>query len=392
MDARTELWFYFIFIAAATMAVLAMHFYLQQKLRDRHDNSLVWFAAGLLIWLIVILIEQKIWPIRAALAAYNKPGVLLSADDTIHKQALENQLAFPAIFRRFLSILNSLAMVLFLSYFREGWQWLNTNIRKLTATPERTALGVGGICISAAVISEGWWLRTETAMSVLVACLLTTGFALTFWRRNIWLMLPVTLAGGLLLVLNQLAMLAQELPAAQWVAALWPPADDLIFRRMLALFILSLNVGALALTWLGENSAPAVEGNSADALQPLARAAVHTLEFREEQGHIVLYLSFAQGEQVVSFNDRELNPAKRRLLFRHALATREHRSLRSSLFNNFTKERGDLIRELNHKLQPLGLTLAPADLFAKGAEAGTYRLAIPPEQIAIDAAAQRLLD
>ncbi|MEQ1746420.1 MAG: hypothetical protein ABMA02_13405 [Saprospiraceae bacterium] len=99
-------------------------------------------------------------------------------------RALENELQFPSILRRFLSIFNSVAMILFLSYFQEGWVWLNQKIKKLRAIPEMSGLAVLAVCIGAALVHKTFWLGAETAMSALVASLLATGFARSFWRRR----------------------------------------------------------------------------------------------------------------------------------------------------------------------------------------------------------------
>ena len=380
---NAQLWYYFFFIAAALISVVCTHLYLKAKLGSRHDQSLVWLAIALGIWLVVILIEWK---------------MLSGAEDLKNVKEQEQEIEFLGILRRFLSVFNSVALILFLSYFQEGWALLNKKIKNLTATPELLGLIILTVCIGSALVGKTFWLGTEAAMSIMVSSLLTIGFTLSFWRReHMRWMCILALAGGALLVLNQLALLAREdTEHFHWLATFWPPGDDLIFRRMLALFVLLSNTGALALTWLGEQTevVSASDGNKKNN-QPEFQVNVHKIEFRYKSSSVTLYLTLSKPNSSdifrLEFNEKELTPPKREFLFLHALATKTQKFVLSKRFNNFSKERDEVIEMLNRKLAPHDLNLTADVLFVRGRKIGEYRLRMEPDKIEIDKAVEGFL-
>lgn len=126
----------------------ATHLYLKNKLKERHDNGLLFMAGAFLVWFVMGNVESYYENIR----------------DTPNGEGYW-------IWRRILSLLNSGFIIYSLSYFKDGWNWLEKQYqRKNFRNLAFGAIIIGALTYSGKDLNK--WLIVEAGISITVVFIL----------------------------------------------------------------------------------------------------------------------------------------------------------------------------------------------------------------------------
>lgn len=358
LDSQFQLFFLY-FSILSVIAVAAVHFFIKEKLDDKHDNWLLWVAAALFAWFLMGLLE------------YGYSGKDRSVLAEHYREF------WPYWYgRKVLSILNSALFVYSLSYFRDGWLRLHKRLEKIN-------LGVLAaititLCFVTFPLEPKVWLMTDTVVSVVVALLLCLSIAVIFYERGIHLMALFTLLVCFFLVYTQIAELINDPNFHHNKQGHLVLDDGLI--RMLSRPSLVICILVLAISWLGSQLEEEVvsrePGQQANQLRFETRGIRHYVTMSLQTEH------FAFQNLVFDFTNRQ-SPYLflRRCAERVSAGENFHREEFTENFDTMVKR---LLEPINQKLadEGIGHLLQKGDLFVRDGK-GIYSLVFSRQEIVL---------
>ena len=358
MESPVQLFFLFFSILSA-IAVAAVHFFIKEKLDDKHDNGLLWVAAALFVWFLMGLLEY----------GYSSTNP--------EKLANEYRDFWPYWYgRKALSIINSALFVYSLSYFRDGWLRLHKRLEKINLG--MLAIVTVGLCFATFPLEPRVWLLTDTVVSVVVALLLCLSIAVIFYERGIHVMALFTLVVCFFLVYTQVAEFFNDPNIHKNEGGHWAMDDRLI--RMLSRPSLVICILVLAISWLGSQLEEEVvsrpPGQQANQLRFETRGIRHYVTMSLQTEH------FSFQNLVFDFTNRQ-SPYLflRRCAERVCAGENFHREEFTENFDTMVKR---LLEPINQKLADEGIShmLQKGDLFVRDGK-GIYSLVFSRQEIAL---------
>lgn len=261
-----QLHFFLIYFSViSVISIAAVHFYIKDKLREKHDNGLLWVSAAVFCWVLMGILEY----------VYSCNSCKTVNETIQHIQNLPKSYWH---FRKIFSIFNSALFIYSLSYFKEGWLGLYKKF-------EKTNLGMLAavtiiICLNTffidTIFDEGKqiWIITDSVVSSIVAFLLCFCFSAIFYQRGMKFMLILSISLTILLIATQIIEMIKEVAFFKndiATISFWTERyiDDTV--RMLSRPLLIINILGVAISWLGNQSEimvverdpmPAKKGNS----------------------------------------------------------------------------------------------------------------------------------
>ncbi len=356
LDSQFQLFFLY-FSILSVIAVAAVHFFIKEKLDDKHDNGLLWVAAALFVWFLMGLLEY----------GYSKEKAL----------ALDYQKHWPYWYgRKALSIINSALFVYSLSYFRDGWLRLHKRLEKINLG--MLAAITVSLCFATFPLEPRVWLMTDTVVSVVVALLLCLSIAVIFYERGIHLMTLFTLLVCFSLVYTQVVELIKD-PNFAGSTGTQGMLDDHVIR-MLSRPALVICILVLAISWLGSQLEEEVvsrsPGHQANQLRFETRGIRHYVTMSLQTEH------FAFQNLVFDFTNRQ-SPYLflRRCAERVCAGENFHREEFTENFDTMVKR---LLEPINQKLadEGIGHLLQKGDLFVRDGK-GIYSLVFSRQEIVL---------
>ncbi|MCC6459463.1 MAG: hypothetical protein IT260_03265 [Saprospiraceae bacterium] len=357
MESQSQLFFIF-FSLCSVLAVAAVHFFIKEKLGDKHDNGLLWVAGALFVWFLMGLLEFHY-------AGFD-PRYLAE-----HYREL-----WPYWYgRKALSIFNSALFVYSLSYFRDGWLRLHKWLEKINLG--MLAIITIGLCFATFPLEPRIWLLTDTLVSVAVALLLCLSIAAIFYQRGLHVMAVFALVVCFFLVYTQVTELLKDPNFAAQQARSW--LDDRLIR-MLSRPSLVICILVLAISWLGSQLEEEVVSRAPGRLANSLR-----FETRGIRNYVTMSLQtedFHLQNLVFDFTHRPSPYAFFKRCAERALAGENfHRDEFTDNFDTMVKR---LLEPINQKLadEGFGYSLQKGDLFLRDSK-GIYRLVFEKQEISV---------
>lgn len=240
-----QLHFFLIYFSViSVISIAGVHYYIKGKLKEKHDNGLLWVVAAIFFWILMGILEYLY-------ACDNCSSIV---DKINHIQKLKDENEYWR-FRKIFSIFNSALFIYSLSYFKEGYLRLFSKLEKINLG---LLAGITiGICFLTFPLPEEWWVRTDTIVSTVVAFSLSLSISLIFYQRGMKIMLLLSVTLGGLLIATQLIEMIKEIAVLESntsVIKFWEETyvDNII--RMLSRPLIVINILALAISWLGNQS------------------------------------------------------------------------------------------------------------------------------------------
>lgn len=336
-----------------------MHFFIRQKLGDKHDSGLLWFSAALFVWFLMGVLE------------FSYSGL---TQDYLAEHYKET---WPYWYgRKAFSIFNSAFFVYSLSYLRDGWLRIHKRLEHLNVGV--LAIITIALCFATFPLEPRIWMLTDTIVSVLVAVLLCWSMAAIFWQRGIPLMAAFTLLVWFFLTYTQLAELWKDPNfSAPSGGHFW--IDDRLVR-MLSRPSLVICILVLAISWLGtqleEEVVSRAPGGGPNSLR---------FELRGMRRFVTMSLqteAFAIRNVVFDLTHRpSLYTFWVKCAERTVAGENFHREEFTDNFDTMVKR---LLEPLNQKLsdENLNIILQKNDLFLRDGK-GLYRLVFSPGEITL---------
>ena len=221
--------FQLAFLLASVTTLIAVHYYIKEKLQKQHDHGLIWISCALMIWFVMGVLELSL----------------------INTKPIDRPEQY-WYGRKIFSIINSAFFIYSLSYFKDGWLKLHKKISKINLG---LIAGITiGLCLISYPIKPEQWVIIDTLISVFISLILFFSISAIFWQRGIKFMVLISVIGGLMLISTQIIELYKDGLFADESAMKYWNNPDIIFDdviRMASRPFLVVCILVLAITWLG---------------------------------------------------------------------------------------------------------------------------------------------
>lgn len=358
MENQSSLFFIF-FSVLSVVAVGATHFYIKEKLGNKHDDGLLWVSVALFVWLLMGLLEYR----------YASLG-------QVYLQAHYKEIWPYWYGRKVLSIFNSALFVYSLSYFRDGWLQLHKRLEKVNL--RSLSLVTVLLCFATLPLRPSIWLLTDTVVSVVVALLLCLSMSAIFYQRGLRVMAAYALLVCFFLVFTQVNELLHDPNFSGSTGADDNVVGELI--RMLSRPSLVICILVLAVSWLGSQLEEEVVSRSRTQQENSLR-----FETRGIRNFVTMSLrteAFSFQNMVFDFTNRTSPYLFLRRCAERAAANEDfHRDEFTENFDTMVKR---LLEPINQKLadEGFGHQLQKSDLFVRENK-GIYRLVFGKEEVTL---------